>query len=135
MKVNWHFLFIFLFTITEQSTAQQDICPPWFIPNNRSSTGCSCHNSRPNVLCRSHFPLLHVGNCMTYNSETKVTAVGLCPFIQHYNATSVGHVFYIQLPSNVSLVNDFMCGELNQEGELCAKCEDGYGIALYSYTL
>ena len=28
-----------------------------------------------------------------------------------------------------------MCGPLNREGTLCGKCEDGYGIALYSYTL
>ena len=28
-----------------------------------------------------------------------------------------------------------MCGPLNREGELCGRCKDGYGIALYSYTL
>ena len=28
-----------------------------------------------------------------------------------------------------------MCGPLNREGALCEKCKDGYGIALYSYTL
>ena len=28
-----------------------------------------------------------------------------------------------------------MCGPLNREGTLCGKCKDGYGIALYSYTL
>ena len=39
------------------------------------------------------------------------------------------------MPSNVSLLNKFMCGPLNREGELCGKCKDGYGIALYSYTL
>ena len=135
MKAKWHFLFIFLITLTEQSTAQQDICPPWFIADNRSSTGCSCHSLYPNVLCGSDYPLLHLGNCMTYNSETKVTAVGPCPYIAHYNTTSVDYLFYIQLPSNVSLLKQSMCGPLNREGPLCGKCEDGYGIALYSYTL
>ena len=28
-----------------------------------------------------------------------------------------------------------MCGPLNREGALCGRCKDGYGIALYSYTL
>ena len=28
-----------------------------------------------------------------------------------------------------------MCGPLNRDGELCGRCKDGYGIALYSYTL
>ena len=129
MKAKWHFLFIFLFTLTEQTIAQQDICPPWFVPDNRSSTGCSCHSLYPNVLCGSDYPLLHLGNCMTYNNETKVTAVGPCPYIAHYNTTFVDQVLYIQLPRNMS-----MCGPLNREGTLCGNCKDGYGIALYSYT-
>ena len=41
----------------------------------------------------------------------------------------------MQLPSNVSLLNEFMCGPLNREGTLCGKCKDAYGTALYSYTL
>ena len=131
------FSLIFLITLTEQSTAQQDTCPPWFTPDNRSNTGCSCHSLYPDVWCGSDCPLLHLGNCMTYNSETKVTAVGPCPYIAHYNTTSVDYiyVFYIQLPSNVSLLKMSMCGSLNREGELCGKCKDGYGTALYSYTL
>ena len=28
-----------------------------------------------------------------------------------------------------------LCGPLNREGPLCGRCKDGYGIALYSYTL
>ena len=47
----------------------------------------------------------------------------------------MGHVFYIQSPSNVSLLIEFMCGSLNQEGTLCGKCKDGYGTPLYTYTL
>ena len=35
----------------------------------------------------------------------------------------------------MSLLNEFMCGPLNRESTLCEKCKDGYGIALYSYTL
>ena len=135
IKANWQFLFIFLFTLAEQSTAQQDICPPWFVPDNRSSTGCSCHSLYPNLLCSSDCPLLHLGNCMTDNSETKVTAVGPYPYIAHYNTTFVDQVLSTQLPSNVSLLKKFMCGPLNREGILCGKCKDGYGIALYSYTL
>ena len=135
MKANWHFLLIFLFSLTEQTTAQQDICPPWFIPDNTSSTGCSCLSLYPDVWCGSNYPLLHLGYCMTYNSTSKVTAVGPCPYIQCYNTTPVDHVPYIQLLSNLSLLNEFMCGPLNQEGTLCGKCKDGYGITLYSYTL
>ena len=135
MKESWLFLLILLFSFTAQPTAQ-DVCPPWFVPDNTSKTRCSCHDSHTEVRCGSDFPLLHLGFCMTYNNSTEITEYGPCPYIAHYsNIVSVDHVFYIQLPTNVSLVNESMCGPLNREGPLCGKCKDGYGIALYSYTL
>ena len=69
---------------------------------------------------------------MTYSNQTGVTEFGPCPYIAHCNTT---YHFHIQLPSNVSLLNEFMCGPLNREGPLCGKCKDGYAIALYTYTL
>ena len=73
---------------------------------------------------------------MTYNSTTETVEYGPCPYIANYNNfTAVNGVFCTQVPKNLSLLNDFMCGPLNREGELCGKCKDGYGIALYSYTL
>ena len=126
---------IFLFCLPDQYTAQRDVCPPWFILHNTSSTGCSCHTYNADVKCGPDFPLLQFGYCMTYHNTTGVTVYGACPYIAHYNITGVGYLFQIQLPSNVSLLNEFMCGPLNREGELCGKCKKGYGIALYSYTL
>ena len=58
------------------------------------------------------------------------------PYIGHYNTCTINLcVFYIQLPSNVSLLNEFMCELQNREGTLCGKRKDGYDTALYSYTL
>ena len=127
---------IFLFCFTEQTTTQRDVCPSWFITDSRSITGCTCYDNYPAVKCGSDFPLLRLGYCMTYNTSTESTEYGPCPYITRYNTTTdVDYAFYIQLPSNVSLLNEFMCGPLNREGSLCGKCKDGYGIALYSYTL
>ena len=138
MKENWFFLLILLFSFTAQTTAQ-DVCPPWFVLDNTSKTGCSCHDSYPDQVrctCGSDFPLLHLGLCMTYNNSTEITEYGPCPYIAHYsNIISVDYVFYIQLPTNVSLLNEFMCGPLNREDELCGKCKGNHGIAPYSYTL
>ena len=125
---------IFLFSFTEQTIAQRDVCPPWFIPDNTSCTGCSCHRQNAKVYCGPNFPLLHYGFCMTYSNTTGVTEYGPCPYIAHYSNLAE-YSFYIQLPSNVSLLNEYMCGPLNREGPLCRKCKDGYGTALYSYTL
>ena len=129
------FLLILLFSFIEQ-TIGQEICPSRLIADNRSSTGCSRESV---ICCGAEVTFLHLGYCMTYNSTNDTIEHGLCPYIGHYNTTNgvfyMPHVFYIQLPVNVSLLNDFMCGPLNREGELCGKCKDGYGIALYSYTL
>ena len=129
------FLFIFMFVL-KQTTAQRDVCPPWFVLDERSSTGCSCSNAVGVIKCGSEYPLLHFGFCMTYNSSSETTECGPCPYVAHYiNITFVENILYLQLPNNVSLLNEFMCGPLNREGALCGKCKDGYGIALYSYTL
>ena len=136
MNANCFFLLILLFSFIEQTTAQRDVCPPWFVHDNTSSTGCSCHEYNSKVTCGPYFPFLQFGFCMTYNSTTGATEFGPCPYIVHYNTTTTVHdLFYIQLPSNVSLLNEFMCGPLNREGPLCGKCKDGYGTALYSYTM
>ena len=137
MKGSWFFLLIHFFSFTAQITAEE-VCPPWFIPDNTSNSGCSCQGFHKGVRCGAvtNYLDLGLGFCMTYNSSTKITEYGPCPYIAHYNnITTVDHVFYIQLPSNVSLLNEFMCGPLNREGPLCGKCKDNYGIALYSYTL
>ena len=135
MKANSFFLLTLLFNFTEQTTAQQDVCPPWCIPDNTSITRCSCIDHGPKVNCGPNFPLVHFGDCMTYNSTTGVTEYGPCPYIGHYNTTRYAGFFNIQLLSNVSLLNESMCGPLNREGPLCGKCKGGYGTALYSYTL
>ena len=112
-------LFILLFIFTEQITARKDVCPPWFVQDNKSTTGCSCGNAYANgaIVCGSDSPLLHFGFCMTYNSANETTEYGPCPFIARYNSNtaSFSDVWYLQLPSNASLLNEFMCGPLNRE--------------------
>ena len=124
-----------LVSFLEQAAAQQDECPPWFVPDNESNSGCSCKSLYDEVECGVHSALLKLGFCMTYNSTTKTAEYVPCPYIAHYKITHDDSILYIQLPQNASLLNEFMCGPLNREGPLCGKCKDGYGIALYSYTL
>ena len=130
------FLLIVL-SFTDQTTAQRDVCPPWFVPDNMTRTGCSYNSYGRDVKCLSDSDslFLQLGNCMTYNSATNTTEYGPCPYIAHYNITYMDYGFYIQMPSNVSELNEFMCGPLNRRGPLCRYCIHGYGTALYSYTL
>ena len=63
-----------------------------------------------------------------------------CPYPTHYNTTAVDHIvdpvqlyshcIYIQLPANMSLLNEFMCGPLDIQdikGETDAEAEHDTG--------
>ena len=119
MNTIWFWLLFLQFSFTEQTTMQRDVCPPRFVTDNRSSTGRSCHEHTESAIkCSPEFPLLLFGNCLTHKSATEYTEFGPCPYIAHHKPTCIQHVFYIQLPSDVSLLTQFMCGPLNQEGTL-----------------
>ena len=129
MKTNW-FFFLILLSLTHQRTARQDVCPPWLFLNQQIYHWMFLQwfSCRHQVWDR----LLHCCIWVTVWHTIVQLKYRPCPYISHYNTT---HVFYIQLPKNVCLLNEFMCGSLNREGRLCGKCKNGYGTALYSYTL
>ena len=117
-------MLIILFSFPDQTTAQRDVCPPWFIPDNTSITGCSCHQDVSKVYCGPDLPLFYFGFCMSYSNKTGATEYGPHPYIGCYNTTTyIDGTFYIQFRSHVSLLNEFMCGPLNREGELCLAME------------
>jgi len=67
---------------------------------------------------------------MTYNSsssdEQEFNAVlfGGCSYVYYTNI--VNHR-YINLPHNISDLNDIFCAPLNRHGLLCRDCNDGFG--------
>ena len=109
-------------------------CPPWFISNENSSSRCVCSDAFPEVVrCDqvSQKSFLRLGYCMTYNENlTESTLIGSCPYLHHYNVVDRK---YIQLPQNTSQINDFICGALNRQGQLCGQCKEGYGPGLHAY--
>ena len=125
-----------VFALLVQCATKQDVCPPWFIPDNSSSTGCSssCAGSSngKDIKCSSDQTLLQFGFCMTYDNVIGTTEYAKYPYVAQYPTADQD---YIKLPQNVSLLNDFMCGPLNREGTLCGRCKPEYGPAPYSYTL
>ena len=71
---------------------------------------------------------------MTYNCEYNSTYMyaGKCPFGGSPIANDKQG--YIQLPGEISEVDDFMCGKLNRTGLLCSLCRDGLGVATLSHS-
>ena len=126
-------LFVSLLGLT---TASQDDCPPWFFPDADNGTECVCSSIETDkvVRCSKDTALLRIGVCITYDNETKVTEIGLCPYFSQLSNFSSDNLFH-RLPKYTSNLTSFMCGSLHRKGPLCGKCVDGFGPALYSYTL
>ena len=112
-------------------------CAPWcFLDAHTGTCRCSSVNTdEPGVVkCVKGRALLRIGFCMTYGNESKGTEVGPCPYISQSSNFSVDNL-YLRLPKVTSNLTNFMCGSLHRKGLLCGECEEGFGPALYSYTL
>ena len=67
---------------------------------------------------------------MTYE-EGSGFYVGFCDGVK-VDSLSTTDNNYIILPSNVSDLNDYMCGPMNRKGLMCSRCADGFGLAVFS---
>ena len=89
-----------------------DPCPPWFIQQeiagDTTTAECSCGPPTHGVICDAETcsTSLHTQYYTTYNPVTRTQVVGFC-YIEIYQK------YIIDLPSNVSELNDFMCGHFN----------------------
>ena len=110
-------------------------CPPWFFPDADNGTECVCSRvvTDKTVKCSKDTAMLRIGVCMTYNNETEDTEIGPCPYISQ--RSNLSSDLYFRLPKHTSNLTSFTCGSLHRTGLLCGECEDGFGPALYSYTL
>jgi hypothetical protein len=52
-----------------------------------------------------------ISYCAAYSPKVNITVV---------------NGMYIQLPNNISELNDFMCGPVNRKGRVCSECIDGF---------
>ena len=107
-------------------------CPTWHFYNQENGK-CECYKSigeKDIIKCKDvGITLLQYGLCMTHDGNN--TVVTKCPYFQpsRYNTSEAG---YIILPSNVSELNEYMCGPLNRRGPLCNECIDGFGLSATS---
>jgi len=125
-----------------QNILNANNCPLWFVySNNSDGKGCSrCEckeNFRDIVTCDEKLQksYLQLNYCMTYNSsyseeqESDAVSFGRCPYIYYSNIVNNR---YIDLPKNISDLNDVFCAPLNRGGWLCKDCIDGFGPSVVS---
>ncbi len=75
------------------------------------------------------------GYCLTFNTTTCTITLGFCPYVLRLDNQTV--LYDISgsikvLVSNCSAINSIVCGPLHRTGLLCSRCENGFGLALYS---
>ncbi len=113
------------------TTVRSRSCPTWF-HKTAGSDECECGIEKKNVL--NCYQLLNkttitAGNCLTYDSDNNIEHFGQCPYAG--KNSSIGHICTV--PSDVSQLNEMMCGPLNRTGVLCSHCQPGLGPAVFSY--
>ena len=120
---------------SNSSPSNDTECPTWFLFNNRSRR-CECGSELDGILhCDEMKRLVYIIDCycMTNGDKTGLV-VGSCSTncIVRSSNSSLGS--FTLLPSNISQLNDAMCGERwNRNGRLCGKCKSGYYRSTYSY--
>ena len=116
---------------------KENQCRPWTYYDNTLKQ-CKCYydirtDSTYIVRCNEDKTLLLYDNCMTYNEESGTVSISYCPYfkLQGHNI-SESEPGMIDLPDNISQLNDYMCGPMNRKGVLCSQCIDGYGPSVTS---
>ena len=92
--------------------------------------------SCPLITCTSDGPKLDSGFCATYNEDTRSLSIASCPYFQPLAngfRKSKHEKMIIELPNNLSQLNDYMCGPLNRKGLVCSECVDGFGPSVTSF--
>ena len=109
-------------------------CPPWQLPS--PYTACDLGAVYFNTLIfqpGTDQTMLLPFYCMTTTEDLTEhrDVMGGCLF----SANTPQEMSFFPLPCNISELNQFMCADLNREGQLCGRCWDGYAPPVYSYSL
>lgn len=126
--------------LTGPETPLSQACSLWFVPvQSGNSTYCQCGDDlngwvHCNNISRQVF--LRSGICMTYDDATNQTLVGGCLYTANHYVKAFSDFGYVQLPSNVSKLNEFICGPYNRDGLLCGRCKRGFspGLSTFIYN-
>ena len=131
----WFFtLWISATSSVSVQAAEHDECHPWSFYNS-TLHHCQCYESENDIIIAFHRPIeftecserkisIHIGYCMT--TEELGTSIGYCAAYSPKVNVSAVNGMYIQLPNNISELNDFMCGPMNRKGRVCSECIDGF---------
>ena len=113
----------------------------WSVCDNNGSCSCGPNVSHA-VICRDGDSTIVIQNCycMFYDEDANTSLLGTCLLSCDYqlNVDQPSINFY-SIHRNVSLFNKDICAndtawiKKNREGRFCGRCQETYGLAVYSY--
>ena len=98
-------------------------CPPWYQPSGHGTCqfgdNLGFYVKAITYLMQSELEKFY---CMTttMKGSERIDVVGGCLF----SALAAVENMHYPLPCNISELNDFMCADLNREGQHCGKCRE-----------
>ena len=99
---------------------------------NKCSVCPAYHGEWYKIKCSGKNVQLRFGYCITVDNEEESRLFGTkCPYFQ-IKGHKVGESGYIELPDNISELNDYMCRPMNRKGFLCEDCIDGFAVSFTS---
>ena len=140
LELRWLFLLMIIPVYLSLVQADYPQCNPWSFYNDTSQV-CQCYETRTLPTYRTHHDfiiecsernvLMNAEYCLT--TEMDGIFVGKCKtYLINKNVIMVDGI-YIQLPGNISQLNDYMCGPMNRKGRICSECIDGFAPSLTSF--
>ena len=121
-----------VYVLPSSADAHETCSHPWTIASeDNGTTKCECGDTMYGVVrCDQNTFQLEIlqSYCMTH-SDASGTAIGHCmvTFLHIYTT--------LYTLTNVSTLNNAMCGSLHRTGQMCGGCEEGYVPPVYSYSL
>ena len=115
------------------TNVDESMCPPWYQQKGKCERGVIFKES-VKFEQRTLQTWLQTFYCMTTSDENatnRTDVIGGCLYSFHVHDIST----YYPLPCNISKLNDYTCGGLNREGQLCGRCNKGFAPPVYSYTV
>ena len=114
-------------------------CPPGYYSVSKESNikgmDCICGMYPSNVvICNKIISSAKImtGWCMTYDTDLGMGVIGPWQFVSQMKRQMEQDGYY-KLPSTLQELDEFFCKPLKRTGRLCGKCEEGYGVPVYSY--
>ena len=127
----WLFTLWININVTSSVLVQHDECHPWSF-YNETLHHCQCYHTiqYKRIECSERKISIYIGYCMT--TEQLETFFSNCAAYSPKVNVSAVNGMYIQLPNNISELNDFMCGPMNRKGRVCSECIDGFAPSVIS---